>query len=210
MKKSTQLMLEEFLGRYPMLKKMKENIVFATEMLVNCVQSGNKVLVCGNGGSAADAQHIVGELMKGFVKKRNNKSEKRERLSAAYPEISEVLQEAVPAVSLVGEAALISAFANDNSFDFGFAQGVYGLGQKDDVFIAISTSGNSKNVVLAAKTAEALGLKIIGLTGRGGGELKDLANILFDAPGKSTYEIQEYHLPIYHVICLMTENELFD
>lgn len=172
--------------------------------MIETYKKGGKILVCGNGGSASDADHIVGELMKGFLKKR-------EVTDGKIPqELREKLQGALPAISLCAHTALITATANDNDADMIFAQQVYGYAKENDLLIAISTSGNSKNVVNAAGVAKALGVKVIALTGEKGGELKSLANVTICAPSNETYKIQEYHLPIYHYLCARVENEFFE
>lgn len=188
----------------------------AVEKICNSFRAGNKLLICGNGGSASDSLHIVGELMKGFNLPRKiedfNKNfvEDAEKL---FPDdidyFKKNLQCALPAISLVGETALNTAVANDNAADLIFAQQVLGLGKRGDILIAISTSGNSKNVLYAAKVAKILGLEIISLTGRTGGKLKNISDVTICAPADSAYTIQEFHLPIYHAICIAAENEFF-
>jgi D-sedoheptulose 7-phosphate isomerase len=170
-------------------------------------------LVCGNGGSAADAEHIVGELMKGYLLQRPIPDETRARLVAASPEsgayLAGALQGALPAISLVSQASLLSAIANDTAADMVFAQQVYGYGRAGDVLVGISTSGNARNVVYAMQVARAMGMHTCALTGPGGGALKSVADVCICAPGESTPAIQERHLPIYHVLCAMLEEEFF-
>lgn len=213
MKDKTNILIDEFFQRYPTLQVCKGEIISSIKRLIEAYLRGNKILTCGNGGSAADAQHIVGELMKGFVLPRKTPSEKRARVLKAVEGQAALfdrnLQDAIPAVSLVGELALDTAFANDVEPAFGFAQSVYGLGQSGDTLIAISTSGNSKNVLYAAQVAKALGVLVIALTGKDGGKLKSLSDISICVPSKTTHKIQEYHLPVYHIICLAVENEVF-
>ena len=170
-------------------------------------------MICGNGGSASDSLHIVGELMKGFVLQRKLPSDLQNALREAAPNSAEYLiknlQGALPAISLVSEVALSTAYANDKASDLAFAQQVLGQGRKGDILLAISTSGNSSNVLYAAQVAKALEISVVGLTGVGGGKLSDWSNVLIDVPEKETYKIQELHLPVYHAICLALEQEFF-
>lgn len=183
------------------------------EALIWCFQNGNKLLVCGNGGSASDSEHIVGELMKTFMLDRPLDAAVREKIRVAYPEYAEHmianLQKAVPAISLVSETALMTAYTNDNSAEMAFAQQVLSYGRPGDILLAITTSGNSTNVLNAARIARIADVKIIGLTGQSGGKLKELSDVCICAPSAVTYQIQEYHLPIYHCLCACVENELF-
>ena len=198
--------------RYPALESCKEDIEKAAQVLAEIFRSGGTIYCCGNGGSAADCEHIVGELMKGFLKKRPLPGEEKERLSA-YGEKGDYLacnlQSAIPAVSLVNSVGLGTAFANDVAPELIFAQQIYGQGKAGDAMIAISTSGNSRNIIYAILAAKARGVKVIGLTGRSGGEMASLCDIVVKAPSDSTPEIQEYHLPIYHYLCQLVEKENF-
>lgn len=200
--------------RYPQLNSIRENIVCAYELLVSAYRDGKKLLIAGNGGSAADAEHIVGELMKGFKSRRPINNSFREALIAIDEErgraLAEKLQETLRAINLANHQGLNTAFANDVDASMCFAQQVMGHGDKGDVFLGISTSGNSDNVIKAAITAKALGLKVIALTGEKGGGLSELADVVINVPESETYKIQELHLPIYHCLCLMLEEELFD
>ncbi|MDD7219847.1 MAG: SIS domain-containing protein [Clostridia bacterium] len=198
--------LERLLERYPKLEGCREDILKAFLAMEDTFKKGGKLLICGNGGSAADSDHIVGELMKGFRKKRPLSQEKREKLGS----LSDHLQEALPAISLTGHQALSTAFLNDVAPDMVFAQQVYGYGRKNDSLLAITTSGNSENVLNAVKVAKALELKVIGLTGPQGGELKKLADICICVPGESTADVQELHLPVYHALCAMLEDAFFE
>lgn len=199
--------------RYPMLAGLHQDLVQAVEVLARCCEDGGKILVCGNGGSAADSLHIVGELMKGFTLKRPISPDLRIALQEIAPDEADYyiqnLQQALPTISLVSEVALLTAYSNDKAADLIFAQQVLGYGKTGDVLLNISTSGNSINVLHAARVAKALGLKVISLTGEGGGKLKLLSDILLPVPSKITYQIQEYHLPIYHTICLALEKQFF-
>ena len=207
-------MLEELIGRYPVLEPCRESIRQADQTLEECFLAGGKLLVAGNGGSAADSDHIVGELMKGFVKKRPLPDSLVQALKEADPqrgaELSQKLQGALPAIALTNHVALSSAFANDVDGILSYAQQVNGYGNRGDVFLGISTSGNAENVMYAAVTARAKGMKIIGLTGRDGGKLGAFADISIVVPKQETYQIQELHLPVYHALCLMLEKRFYD
>ena len=191
--------------RYPELESAESKVQEAYDILRDAFRSHKKLLVCGNGGSAADAEHIVGELMKGFHKQRPLGEEER-RL---YGEVGGYLQGALPAIALTGSIALTTAFQNDVHPKMAFAQQVYGYGNSGDVLLAISTSGNSENILYAADTARSKHMKVIGLTGRDGGKLKEKCDCCIIVPGMSTAEIQEYHLPVYHTICAMLEETFF-
>jgi D-sedoheptulose 7-phosphate isomerase len=205
--------LGELTGRYPQLLPVGEQILQAAESLIACYRQGKKVLVCGNGGSCSDSDHIVGELMKGFESMRPVGKKLKDQLMAIDGErgayLSGKLQQALPAISLTAHHALITAVSNDNGADLIFAQQVVGYGNEGDILIAITTSGNSRNVVDAAITAKAKGLTVIGLTGEADGKLKPLCDILINVPGKSTAHVQELHLPVYHTLCQMVENHFF-
>ena len=206
-------MLNDLLIRYPILAQIKDSIKDATDEIISCYENGGKLLLCGNGGSAADCEHIVGELMKGFLKQRPISDDKRQQMKANAPylddEIISKLQCGLPAVSLPSLMALNTAFCNDVDPELIFAQPLMVLANKDDILIAISTSGNSKNVFAAAKVAKALGCKVIALTGNSGGKLKDIADICLCVGENETYKIQELHLPLYHYICAEVENHFF-
>ena len=199
--------------RYPSLESAKNDIVAAYLLLEESYENGGKLLVAGNGGSVADAEHIVGELMKGFKLSRKPETDFAERLVAENQELGSVLAEnlqgALPAIALDGHPALSTAYMNDCEPLLCFAQQVNGYGKSGDVFLGISTSGNSKNVLYAATTAHAKGMKVIGLTGAKDSKLKDMSDVCIKAPQTETYMIQELHLPIYHCLCLMLENRFF-
>lgn len=199
--------------RYPSLESAKNDIVAAYLLLEESYENGGKLLVAGNGGSAADAEHIVGELMKGFKLPRKPKTDFAEKLVAENQELGAVLAEnlqgALPAIALDGHPALSTAYMNDCEPLLCFAQQVNGYGKSGDVFLGISTSGNSKNVLFAATTAHAKGMKVIGLTGAKDSKLKDMSDVCIKAPQTETYMIQELHLPIYHCLCLMLEDKFF-
>lgn len=204
--------LEDLINRYPKLQVNKNDIVDTFSILKNSFRNGGKLLLAGNGGSAADCEHIVGELMKGFVSKRPLPADKKDRLTEVGDNgyLSQNLQGALPAISLVSHTALMTAFSNDIAPDLIFAQQVYGYGRSEDVFLGISTSGNSKNIIEAMIVAKSLGLKTVALTGESGGELSKIADVTIDVPYEETYQIQERHLPVYHTLCLMLEEEFFE
>ncbi len=195
--------MDNVFERYPELKCCESDIEKALSLLVETYKNNGKVLVCGNGGSASDSEHIVGELMKGFLLKREIFDD---RLSA---ELKENLQGALPAISLCSQTALMTAFNNDLDPDYVFAQQVYGYGKENDLLIAISTSGNSKNVLKAVEVANAIGIKTIALTGENGGKIKEMATVTITVPSEETYKIQEYHLSIYHYLCGKVEEDFF-
>ena len=186
-----------------MLEACKNDIENALKLIIDTYEKGGKILVCGNGGSAADSEHIVGELMKGFVSKRTVTNEN------IPSEIKEYLQGALPAISLPSQVAVLSAYINDIESEMMYAQLVYGYGKKDDLLIGLSTSGNSKNVVNAVKVAKALGVKTLSLTGKNGGLLSQITDVTIKVPETETYKVQEYHLPVYHYLCLKTEEHFF-
>jgi D-sedoheptulose 7-phosphate isomerase len=213
LKQNTIKIIDNLIKKYPDLNNLHSKIVDSIKIIKECYENNGKILICGNGGSAADAEHIVGELMKGFLLPRKLSEKNKQDIKNLFPESSEYLienlQEALPAISLVSQSAIQTAFANDNAPDLTFAQQVLGYGQKNDILIAISTSGNSKNVLYAAQIAKTKNMKTISLTGEHGGKLKNLSDINLNAPSNMTFEIQEYHLPIYHTICACIENEFF-
>lgn len=199
--------------RYPSLDFVKDDIVAAYLLMEEAYENGGKLLVAGNGGSAADAEHIVGELMKGFKLSRKLEAGFAEQLVAENVELGGVLAEnlqgALPAIALDGHPALSTAYMNDCEPLLCFAQQINGYGKPGDVFMGISTSGNSKNILFAATTAHAKGMKVIGLTGAKDSRLMDMSDVCIQAPQTETYMIQELHLPIYHCLCLMLEDKFF-
>ena len=207
-------MLDELIKRYPILERVREDIEAVYGILERCYENGGKLLIAGNGGSAADAEHIVGELMKGFVKRRPVTEEMKEALEKADPvrgkELSEKLQGGLPAIALVDHAALSTAFANDVDGMLSYAQQVNGYGKPGDVFLGISTSGNAETVMYAAVTAKAKGMQVVGLTGKDGGKLAGIADAAVIVPEMETYKIQELHLPVYHALCLMLEHRFYE
>ncbi len=203
--------IEDLTARYSELECCKAAIYEAVDAMAHMYYNDGKLLMCGNGGSAADTSHIAGELLKGFLLKRTPSAEELEKLSSEgeISEYAEKLQRGVCAISLTEQGALLSAYANDVSPDAVYAQLVFAMHKKNDVFLGISTSGNSKNVVLAASCARALGLKTIALTGESGGRLAEICDIVIKVPASETYKVQEYHLPVYHAICAEVEDRLF-
>ena len=196
-------MLNELLTRYPELTACKDSLIRAREAIIRCYEKKGKLLLCGNGGSCADCDHIVGELMKGFLLERNVDDER-------IPEdIRRHLQFSLPAISLSSQAAAVSAFINDVEPSMVYAQMLYGYALPDDVFIGLSTSGNSGNVVNAAIVAKALGLKTVALTGERNSRLSDICDVTIRVPETETYRIQELHLPVYHYLCASVEEYFF-
>ena len=198
--------LDELYVCYPQLKCCEGEIAKAFDLLRTCYRGGGKVLTCGNGGSAADAEHIVGELLKKFRRHRDIDSGVAAKLP---PELVAKLEGALPVVSLVSMSGILTAFANDVAWETAFAQQVLGLGRPGDVLVALSTSGNSANCVNAATVARAKGLKVISLTGRGGGRLGACADAAVAVPESETFKVQELHLPVYHALCAAVEEEIF-
>lgn len=211
LRRHTDLLIE----RYPVLKDCVASVSEAYDVLERCFLTGNKLLIAGNGGSCADAEHIVGELMKGFKRKRRCS----DAFAAALRSIDEMrgselavkLQGGLPALALNGHPSLNTAFVNDVAGGgvLTYAQQVYGYGKKGDVLLGISTSGNAENIMNAVVVARALGLAVIGLTGEKGGELAKAADVAIRVPSNETYVVQELHLPIYHCLCLMLEETFF-
>jgi phosphoheptose isomerase len=205
--------LEELMRRYPQLEGISNKISEASERLIRCYQNGNKVLICGNGGSSSDSDHIAGELLKGFEQKRPLDDSMKNSLLATSdsrgPFLAEKLQTGLPAISLSAHTGLLTAVENDTDATLIYAQQVIAFGNRDDVLLGISTSGNAQNIIDAAITARAKGMTIIALTGESGGMLKSFCDILINVPEIRTAFVQELHLPVYHTLCLMIENSIF-
>lgn len=204
---------DELFVRYPALEPIKSDIKRAYDIICACYDRGGKLLICGNGGSAADAQHIVGELMKGFLSKRELSDEQKLMFSRidGGEYIANNLQGALPAIALSAHDGLNTAFANDVAADLMYAQQVFAYASSSpDVLIALSTSGNSKNVVNAAKTASAMGIESIGITGESPSMLSELCTVCLRLPESETFKIQELTLPVYHALCAMAEATYFD
>jgi D-sedoheptulose 7-phosphate isomerase len=213
MNENNHAIFKRLIERYPDLETIAGEIMAAGEILKSAAIAGNKILVCGNGGSAADADHITGELLKSFRKKRpidNDLSEKLKKLDHdAGAELAAGLQGGVQAIALTHHSALATAFGNDVDPAMIFAQQCHVFGKKGDVFWGISTSGNAKNVYYAALAAKAQGLKLIGMTGQDGGKLKTICDVCIAVPRIETYEVHELHLPVYHTLCLYIEESLW-
>ncbi len=212
-------MLPKLLTDHPALVACEGDIIAARELLIDAYRTGHKLLLCGNGGSCADCDHITGELLKGFLSHRPLGEDDRRALAAALPGgeshpdyalLAGKLQGALPAISLPAQTALVSAFCNDVDASLVYAQLVWGQGVAGDVLLCLSTSGNSRNVVLAAEVARAKGLKTVALTGERDSALSAICDVTVKAPAAETYRIQEYHLPIYHYLCAAIESAIFE
>lgn len=205
--------IDLLIERYPSLINIKQDIIDAYFIMEECYENGGKLLIAGNGGSAADSEHIAGELMKRFKIQRPVSDDYAKRLieidSERGPKLAKNLEMSLMAIPLVAHEALTTAYINDVDGEGVFAQQLMGFGREGDVFLGISTSGNSKNVMNATVVAQASGIKIIGLTGAKGGELATVADVAVKVPETETYMIQELHLPIYHCWCLMLEDRFF-
>lgn len=205
--------MEQLMLDYPTLKPVKGNIEAAYALLLNAFQRGGKLLLCGNGGSCCDCQHIAGELMKGFLSQRPLPEKEQQALAALGEEgvyLSRKLQRALPTLVLSDLQGVSSAFANDVDPTACYAQLAYAYAAPGDVLLGISTSGNAQNVYLAAVAAKARGAKVIGLTGQGGGRLAALCDVLVNVPETETYRVQEKHLPVYHALSMMLEQAIFE
>lgn len=206
-------LIEELIQRYPQLEGIRYKMNEAAERLIRCYQNGNKVLICGNGGSSSDSDHIAGELLKGFEQRRPLNDHLKSQIHSVSAErgayLADKLQTGLPAISLSAHSGLITAVANDTDPDLIYAQQVIGFGNPGDVLIGISTSGNAQNVIDAAITARAKGMSVIGMTGETGGLLKSFCDILINVPEIRTAFVQELHLPVYHTLCLIIETHFF-
>ena len=205
--------LDNLIARYPILTIAKDSIARAYETLADCFAAGGKLLIAGNGGSAADAEHIVGELMKSFCLPRPMSAAFREAAESADPEMGRILgeglQQGLPAIALSAHTALGTAWMNDCDPALVFAQQVAGYGRPGDVLLGITTSGNSLNIRYAAVAARAAGLKVLSLTGAPGGKIAALSDVCIHVPATETFKVQELHLPVYHCLCLMLEERFF-
>ena len=212
MKDSAKAIFNQLFERYPALLGAKDDILSAFELVKGTYENGGKLLCGGNGGSACDCEHVVGELLKCFKKPRAISEGVANKLRGFGEEgeyLVDKLEGSLPAVSLISQTGVLTAYANDRAWDTAMAQQLYGLGNEGDVLLVLSTSGNSKNCVYAVLAAKAKGIKTMALTGDGGGKLKGLCDVCICAPEKETYKIQELHLPIYHALCAMLEEEFF-
>lgn len=214
MKETTITIYNKLFYAYPHLEVCRQSLIDVYRIINACYREGGKLLICGNGGSAADSEHIVGELMKGFLLKRKPDQKMIEKIKMIYPDsweyLTDNLQGALPAISLTSHVALSTAYANDVQPDMAYAQQVFGYAKTGDVFLGLSSSGNSKNVINAIKIAKVLGAKTVAMTGDSGGIMKDLCDVSICVPAAETYIIQEYHLPIYHTLCAMIESTFFE
>ncbi len=205
--------VDELIERYPTLAVCRTDIMAAYEILEECYEGDHKLLIAGNGGSAADAEHIAGELMKRFMRARPVPADFGSKLQEIDgergPELAKNLERGLMAIPLVAHEAMTTAYINDVDGLGVFAQQLYGFGRPGDVFLGISTSGNSKNVMSATVVARAMGIPVIGLTGKDGGELAKVSDVGICVPETETYKIQELHLPVYHCLCLMLEERFF-
>lgn len=186
---------------------MRNTLEQAAERLITCFQQGNKLLLCGNGGSAADCAHIAGELCKGFLSRR---APDKDFVDSVGEEWAQRLQQGLPAIDLTAQSALITAIINDISGEDVFAQQVMAYGQQGDVLLALTTSGNAENVRRAALVAKTKGMAVIGMTGQSGGKLKEVCDILLNVPETETYLVQEQHIQLYHRLCLLVEKAIFE
>lgn len=212
MKETTGEIFRELLMRYPALEGCRSGIEAAFDALLACYRAGGKVLVCGNGGSAADADHIVGELLKNFRRERDIPPDLKLHLLEGDDDgmlLAERLEGSLPAFSLCSQTAALTAVANDIAWELGFAQQLLGLARDGDSLIALSTSGNARDCVLAATLAHELGVNVVALTGEQGGRLAATADAAIRVPAAETYLVQELHVPVYHALCAMLEEELF-
>jgi len=213
MKKRTQAILNELMSRYPVLEPNGPDLLKALSILLECHANGNKILICGNGGSAADSEHISGELVKGFMLRRHiseGDAEVFNKLGEDGICLTESLQQGIRAIPLPSYAAGMTAYINDMEPNLVYAQLTYALGMKGDVLLPISTSGNSKNTYFATLVAKTKGMKTIALSGKTGGKLNDICDVCIKVPEDETFKIQELHLPVYHFLCSALESELFE
>ena len=203
-------MINKLIERYPKLAVSKADIEKALRLIIECFENKKRLYVCGNGGSSSDADHIVGELMKGFKKKRPLGEEEIAKFAGSDKNIARGLMKGLPAVSLHSQSGFMTAFMNDAEPNLVYAQTLYSLGQKDDLLIVISTSGNSRNIVSCAKTAKAMGIKVVALTGKNKCALDDISDVIIHVCENETYLVQELHLPVYHYLCAATEEYFFE
>jgi phosphoheptose isomerase len=213
MKMNGDILLDQLCRRHPLLKQIKESINKAARMIIGCYTAGGKLLVCGNGGSSSDSGHLVGELMKSFECERPLEDSFKKRLTEISGSrgkfLAGKLEHSLPAISLSAHTSLVTAICNDTDPNLVFAQQVIGYGMGKDVLIGISTSGNSQNVIDACITAKAMNLKVIGLTGRTGGKMKQYCDVLINVPEERTASVQELQLPVLHTICRIVENYFY-
>ncbi len=208
-----KILLDNLIGKYPELSELRDSIDKVSGIIIKCYTAGGKLLICGNGGSSSDSCHLAGELMKSFERKRPLDVSFKERLadiSASRGKyLAEKLEHGLPAISLSAHTSLITAICNDIDPQLIFAQQIMGYGEEKDVLLAISTSGNSKNIIDACITARAMNITVVGITGRSGGEMKEYCNILINVPREQTASVQELQLPVYHAICRIVEEYFY-
>ena len=212
MKQTVKEIYEGLITRYEALRPISEDILSAYKLLKDTFSDGGRLFLAGNGGSASDCEHVVGELLKSFKKPRKIDDATASALSEYGDDgryLLSTLEGALPAISLISQTGVISAFANDRAWDCAFAQQLYGLGRSGDCLLVLSTSGNSKNCINAVTVAKCKGIKTLALTGEGGGRLRELCDVCISVPAYETYAVQEYHLPIYHTLCAMLEEDFF-
>lgn len=213
MNERAEKILQEYKQKYEFIKKVEKEIISTIEIINNCICHKGKLLVCGNGGSNSDADHIAGELLKGFHKKRPLSEKEKEKL-AVFGEEGKILaqntQGSIPIINLGTHTSLMTAVINDIGGEYIFSQQVMGFGMTEDVFIGITTSGNSKNILNAAMIAKMKGMKLIGLTGESGGKLKEFCDICICVPSKYTPDIQDMHTSVYHAICAAVEEQYWE
>lgn len=213
MKQKTMELIDNFYKRFSNLTCLKKSILKSIDIITTSVRNGKKILVCGNGGSCADSEHLAAEMNKSFMLERELPKEILDKINQVYPDdyiqFKNNIHCGIPTIPLFSMNAFCSAYINDKNSSYVFAQAVNSLGNAEDVLIAITTSGNSINVINAMKMAKVKDLKVICLCGRNISQIKDLSDAIIDADGNFTYEIQEMHLPIYHLICMAVESELF-
>lgn len=205
--------ISDLLARYSALAVCKEDLILAYQLIVKVFENNNNLFICGNGGSASDADHMVGELVKGFENPRPISKTLSQTLINKDPSLGKTLvnglQQGLPAIALYGNHAVATAISNDNHPTLVYAQQLQALGKSGDALLAISTSGNSPNLLYALYLAQQLGIRTIGLTGKSGGKMRNYCEVCICAPSSRTLQVQEYHLPLYHTICLMLENHFF-
>ncbi|MBR2869179.1 MAG: SIS domain-containing protein [Clostridia bacterium] len=201
-------LLSTLIERFPTLSECKNDVLSAYNLMIECYDNGGKLLCCGNGGSAADCDHLVGELMKGFLKKRYLSDDEKSKFDDVI--LAKGLQKGLPAISLCAHSALMTAFSNDEAPSYVFAQQVFAYAKNNDLLFAFSTSGNSENVVYAAKAAKAAGIKSVAITGQKESQLSEICDVCIRIPESETFRIQELTLPVYHCLAAMIEENYFD
>lgn len=211
MKETSEVILNKYMQQYGFMRMLKKDLVLIISEITECCKNNGKILICGNGGSNADADHIAGELMKGFMRRRRIEGPIADKIAClGMPEITEKLQGSLPVINLGAHTSLVTAVANDIGGEMIFAQQVMGYGRKEDLLLGITTSGNSKDVIYAGTVAKAKEMKTILLTGRNGGKAAELFDYSLKVPADFTADIQDMHSVIYHAVCMVVENEFWD